>query len=70
MIFFLMLGSALIAGQDMATSTGKDWLHRLAFALILTVTVYVITEIEFPRAGLIRLDVFDAVLAEVREAMK
>jgi hypothetical protein len=42
----------------------------LAFALILTVTVYVITEIEFPRAGLIRLDVFDAVLAEVREAMK
>ena len=42
----------------------------LAFAGIIAITVYVILDIEYPRAGLIRLDAFDQGLVELRESMK
>jgi len=33
-------------------------------------SVYVIVDLEFPRAGLIRVDAFDQVLVDVRQTMK
>jgi hypothetical protein len=40
------------------------------FATIMAASVYIIVDLEYPRAGLIRIDAFDQVLAEVRQAMK
>ena len=40
------------------------------FAAVLSLTVYVILDLEFPRLGLIRVDAADQVLIELRESMK
>jgi hypothetical protein len=36
----------------------------------LTVALYVILDIEYPRLGLIRVDAFDQALVELRQSMK
>jgi hypothetical protein len=44
--------------------------HTLAFALVVTVTMYVIFDLDHPRVGLIRLDYADQALFDVLAAMK
>jgi hypothetical protein len=75
MIIFLMLAGltlvgSLLAGYGMAGSKKRGWIHMLVFATIMAGSVYIIVDLEFPRAGLIRIDAFDQVLVEVRQAMK
>jgi len=41
-----------------------------AFAAIISMTVFVILDLEYPRRGLIRIDAADNVLMEVRQRMK
>ena len=65
----LTLASALFAGYGMAAEVGRSWLHIIGFALILSVSVYVILDLEFPRLGLIRVDEFDRFLQVVRAGM-
>jgi hypothetical protein len=74
-IIFYMLGglalvSSLLAGIAMAAGKSRSWIHMLGFALIMSVTIYVILDLEFPRFGLIRVDAADRVLLELRESMK
>jgi hypothetical protein len=38
--------------------------------VVLTLTVYVILDLEFPRIGLIRVDAADSVLKDVRQGMR
>jgi hypothetical protein len=42
--------------------------HRLAFAIILAATAYVMVDIEYPRLGLIRVDAVDQVLVDLRQS--
>jgi len=42
----------------------------LCFATALTVTLYVVTDLEFPRLGLIRVDAFDHFLTELADQMQ
>jgi hypothetical protein len=44
--------------------------HTSVFALTLAGAVYVILDIEFPRAGFIRVDAFDQVLVDLRQSMR
>ena len=44
-------------------------LHKVAFAAMVALTVYVILDIEYPRLGLVRLDAIDEVLRNVRASM-
>jgi len=67
MLVFLALLSALLAGFSMAGS--KHRFHKLVFAAILAITVYVIIDLEFPRLGLIQISAADKVLVEVRQGM-
>lgn len=74
-IIFAMLGlialaCALLAGYSMAGTKSRSLVHSLGFAIILTLTVYVILDIEYPRVGFVRVDAFDRVLADVRQGMK
>jgi len=69
MLAFLALMAALFAGYAMAEARTRSWLHVLGFSAVLALTVYVILDLEYPRAGLIRLDQYDRVLAEVRQGM-
>jgi len=70
MLFGLALASALLAGYGMSGGKSRDWLHLLAFAMVMAIVVYVIIDIEYPRLGLIQVDAFDQVLIDVRESMK
>lgn len=70
MLILLALVSAVLAGHDLGRAEGRRWLHMLGYAAILSVTVYVIIDIEFPRMGLIRVDAIDQVLADLRATMK
>jgi hypothetical protein len=70
LLFVLGLICSLLAGYRMAIGQHRSWLHILSFATITVIIVYVIIDVEYPRAGLIRLQAFDQLLADVREGMK
>ncbi len=70
MLIGLALLAAFLAGHAMATPKGRSWLHILAFAFIMSLTIYVIVDLEFPRMGLIRMDSADRPMLEMRDAMK
>jgi len=40
--------------------------HKLLFIITISLTCYVILDIEYPRVGLIRMDAADAILKDVR----
>ena len=74
-IFVLLLALALVcaffAGVGMAKRRGQaSYLHMLMFAGIMAVTAYVILNVEFPRAGFVKLRGLDQFLIEQRAAMK
>jgi len=74
LIIFIMLGSlilacALFAGYDMGCRKNLNLLHSIGFAIVLSVTVYVIVDVEYPRLGYIRMSDSDEVLRQIREAM-
>lgn len=73
-VYWLLAGLCLIAGLlvGYATSVNPDrsWLHRFVFAAILTLTVYVTIEIEYPRMGLIRVDSADQALIDLRRHLR
>ncbi len=66
----LSLIGALLGGYDMSGNKDRSWLHTLAFATVLSVTVYLIIDLEFPRLGLIRVDAADQVLVDLRKSMQ
>src|SRR6266542_1638698 len=69
MLSGLALASALLAGYGIAGGKYRSWLHKMCFAVVVAVAVYVILDVEYPRLGLIRVDAFDQALVERRESM-
>jgi hypothetical protein len=70
MLVALALVAALLAGYQSAGEKGYAWIHKIAFATIVALTVYVILEIEYPRLGLVRIDAIDHLLVDVRAGLK
>lgn len=70
MLVVLTLASALLAGYGMAQGRTRNWLHMIGFALTMSLTVYVILDLEYPRIGLIRIDKADHLLVDVRQSLK
>ncbi len=66
----LSLVGALLVGYGTSPNKDRSWLHTVIFAAILSLTVYVIVDLEFPRVGLIRVDAADQVLIELRKSMQ
>ncbi len=60
---------SFLAGYEMGASRARSWVHVLGLAAILSFTLYVILDFEYPRLGLIRIDDFDKYLAAVRASM-
>ncbi len=72
---FLMLGlialaSSGIAGYQMVGTQRPSARHIIGYVLILSISIYVILDLEFPRLGIIRVDHFDHYLVDVRNSMK
>jgi hypothetical protein len=70
LLFGLALVASLLAGYGMAGDKARSWLHLLGFAGVMTVSVYVILDIEFPHLGFIQVQAFDQALVELRESMQ
>jgi hypothetical protein len=66
----LAIFSALLAGFGMAKAQRRQWLHKIVLAMVLALTIYTILDLEFPRAGLIRMDDLDVILRQTRDEMK
>jgi len=70
LLILLALGCALLAGFAMASSSTRNWTHRIAFAAVVSLTAYTIYDLEYPRRGLVRVDSFDHLLVDLRASMK
>jgi hypothetical protein len=64
---FALIGS-ILAGYGLAGRT-KHWVHKVGFAIVLGMALFVIIDLEYPRLGLIRVDAVDSVLDDVRRSM-
>jgi CDP-diglyceride synthetase len=69
-LVFLSLLAALLAGYAMASAKSRNWLHMILFALLISLTLYVIFDFEYPRHGVIQLDQADRIYLELRETMQ
>ena len=73
-LYFLLAGLSLIGsllvGYSTSGNKGRIWLHMTIFALLLTLVIFVIVNLEFPRLGLIRVDPADHFLVEIRHRMR
>jgi hypothetical protein len=65
----ITLVCGFLVGFAMGGSELPSWPHVLVLALILSFTLYVILDFEYPRLGLIRIDDFDRLLVQVRASM-
>jgi hypothetical protein len=70
MLIALGVAAAVLAGYQTAGDKDYDWPHKIGFAAMVALTVYVIFDIEYPRLGLVRMDAIDRVLIDVREGMR
>ena len=70
MLAFLALACSMTAGFSMASGhRGRQTLHIIAFSTAVTLTLYVILDLEYPRMGLFRIDTADQILRDVRASM-
>jgi hypothetical protein len=70
LLFGLALATALLAGFDMSGRKSLSWLHVIGFAAVTASAVYVISDMEYPRLGLLRVEAFDHALVDLRATMK
>ncbi|HWS26314.1 MAG TPA: hypothetical protein VN259_07010 [Xanthomonadales bacterium] len=72
-IYALLVGLAMVCGflggYNMGVARRRHALHAVAFALSISLVLYVIIDVEFPRVGLIRVDFADAVLVNLLNSM-
>lgn len=65
----LSLVCALLVGYVMCATKLRSWFYMLIVAITMSLTLYVILDLEYPRYGLIRIDAADQVLADLRRGM-
>jgi hypothetical protein len=66
MLLAFCLISSLLVGYQLAGMEKRARVHQALFIATITLTCYVILDIEYPRVGLIRMDAADAILRDVR----
>ena len=65
----LSLVSAMLVGHGTSGGGDRPWFYSVLFAGILSLTVFIIVEVEYPRLGFIRVDAADQVLIDLRKTM-
>jgi hypothetical protein len=69
LLFAFSCGSALMAGYSMKAGP-RDWVYMIMLTAAVTLTVYTILDVEYPRQGLIHLRHMDQSLIQLRDSMK
>jgi hypothetical protein len=70
MLFGIGLGASLLAGFGMAATKARSWAHMMIFAGGVAVALFVVTDLEYPRLGLVRVDSFDHFAKALYEQMR
>lgn len=70
LLFGLAVICALVAGYGMGKDRAHDRVRTVLFALVSTLAVYVILDMEYPRDGLIRITGVDEALTQLRASMR
>ena len=72
-IFLLLIGlaslGAFLVGYNSSENTQKYPIHVASYVLLTAITIFVILNIEFPRAGFLGLKTVDQMLIDVRTDM-
>jgi hypothetical protein len=68
-LFVLALICAWLIGHAMAEADRLNWLHVIIYGVTITLIIYVIIDVEYPRYGFIRLDPAQELLVGVRANM-
>jgi len=68
LLFLLASAAAFFAGFGIVGRVYPT-VHAVGFAAIVSATVYLTIDLEYPRQGLIRVDAFDQALVELRQSM-
>jgi TM2 domain-containing membrane protein YozV len=66
----LSLMASMLAGYVLCVGKGRNWFYMLLFSTTISLTLYVIIDMEYPRYGLIRVDAADQTLIDLREPMQ
>jgi NADH:ubiquinone oxidoreductase subunit 6 (subunit J) len=65
----LVMGATLLAGYQMGAQGKRNWTYMVVYPVILALAMSLIEDLEYPRAGLIRVDASDHVLMDLRQTM-
>jgi hypothetical protein len=66
----LALAGALFVGYGTSANKDRRWFHHVTFALAISLSIYVIVDLEYPRLGLIKVDSADQALVDVAASMR
>ncbi len=69
MLALLTLCGSFLAGYAMAGGKSHHWTHITSFVVVISISVYVILDIEYPLLGMIRIDSVNQNLVELRQSM-
>jgi hypothetical protein len=69
-LFAVSLMAAVLVGYGMAGKKARSILHMVLFAIIVSMSIYVILDLEYPRLGFIRLDAADDLLRHLRDTIR
>jgi hypothetical protein len=70
LLVMLSFLGAMLVGYNMSFQPSRNALHMILFALAIASTIYVVIDLEYPRAGLITLRSMDRAIVELRGMMK
>lgn len=66
----LSLVSALLVGYVMCGTELRSWFYMLLLTVTLSITFYVILDLEYPRSGTIRVDAADQLLQDLGRSLR
>jgi hypothetical protein len=69
MLVIAGMASALFAGYALAGGPNRPWLYMLGVATAISLAVFVILQLEFPRLGLVGVEDMDEALIELRATL-
>jgi hypothetical protein len=70
LLFTLPLAAAFLVGQGMAANQRRPLFYMVTFCATISAIIYIIVDLEFPRLGLIQIDLGDKVLVETLDSLK
>jgi hypothetical protein len=72
-VYFLLLAiglfGALLVGYNLSGVTKRNILYMLTYAIIISLLIYLIVDLELPRFGFVRIDSTDQVIADLLKGM-